>query len=78
MTGGPLGPSQLGVHNDTCDKIEFKTRKIARRAAKLLKDQHRRPFRCGNHWHIGRLSELVISGRRTADEVYPEVATPPW
>src|SRR6185295_17658098 len=65
-----LHPIDLGVHNLTCMKLCFKSRKVARRAARLFHGEHKTPYRCGDHWHVGGLSPAVIRGRMSRDQVY--------
>jgi hypothetical protein len=65
-----LHPIDLGVHNFTCDKICFPTRKVARRAARLHHGEHKTPYRCGEHWHVGGLREEVIRGQMTRGQAY--------
>lgn len=65
-----LHPIDLGVHNLTCTKICYRSRKVARKAAKTHHGKHKVPYRCGGHWHVGDLSELVISGRVDRHQLY--------
>lgn len=65
-----LHPIDLGVHNFTCEKICFPTRKIARRAARLHHGKHKTPYRCGDHWHVGKLRPEVLSGALSRAQAY--------
>lgn len=65
-----LHPIRLGVHNFTCEKICYKSRKVARRAARLHHGEHKTPFKCGDHWHIGGLRPEVLSGQMTRRQAY--------
>jgi hypothetical protein len=66
----PLHPIDLGVHNLTCDKICFPSRKIAKRAARTHHGEHKTPYQCADHWHIGKLLPSVLKGRKTRGQVY--------
>lgn len=65
-----MHPIYLGVHNLTCEKICFKSRKVAKRAARLFHGEHKTPYECGDHWHVGRLRPEVLSGKKTRGQIY--------
>jgi hypothetical protein len=67
---GHLHPIDLGVHNLTCEKICFPSRKVARRAARLFHGEHKAPYQCADHWHVGGLRPEILSGKRTRRQVY--------
>jgi hypothetical protein len=71
-------PIDLGARNLTCTKICYSSRKVARKAARLVPGHHLRPYRCEDHWHLGHLRPDVLYGEKTADQVYAVQKGPDW
>lgn len=46
-----------------CGKRQYPRRRDARRAARVLHPgHHMRPYRCGQHWHIGHIALWRVRG----------------
>jgi len=69
----PLTPMRLGIHVPGCEKIAYPSRKIAKKAANLIKDHHLSPYRCPkneNHFHIGHLAPAIMTGKMDRRYLY--------
>lgn len=58
---------------ESCGKLSYTTKKIARQAARKLKGGHMNAYPCPvseKLWHVGHLSKYVIDGNASRRDIY--------
>lgn len=72
--------NKTGIAVGWCDvhrKLLYAKRKDARIVANRHRGEHKSPYVCEEypeHWHIGTLHPLIVSGERTRDEIKTKTA----
>ena len=64
--GGKLGH---GVGRCPCGKIQYVSRKNAKKVARFANLQGLTAYQCGDFWHLGHLPKVVSRGRVSRDKV---------
>ena len=54
-----------------CGKVCHTTKKDAKKAKRRFESAHMSVYRCGPHYHVGRLPTGVIDGTITRDDIHP-------